>query len=180
MSALGMRLRNKQWADYINAVKPFYDILVVYSGSGHTNNPSESWADVPILVGEKYITFNFYTTEKNLQEQDFQETSYKILCDNHACSMVPISITAQESAQPQIVPIWGKKTLADSVIWDGKSILYGQEVNAETDKYIKSLPKEQQHTFYEITDTLEKAGIDKKLNMMDFDVFLPEWPKYPL
>ena len=34
-SNFGAELRNRQWADYINAVSEFYDIVVVAAGSGH-------------------------------------------------------------------------------------------------------------------------------------------------
>ena len=59
VSVLGMKLRNEQWATYIRAVKPFYDIVIVYSGDGHVNNSDFPGRDVPVLVGEKHIIFNF-------------------------------------------------------------------------------------------------------------------------
>ena len=36
-SPFGVLERNRQWARYINAVKPFYDVVLVYAGYGHTN-----------------------------------------------------------------------------------------------------------------------------------------------
>ena len=62
----GIQLRNEQWANYINAVKSYYDIVIVYGGAAHfISAPQLNRQGVPEIVGEKYMLFNFYSNETN-------------------------------------------------------------------------------------------------------------------
>ena len=48
ISTTGTLERNRQWARYINAVAPFYDIVVIHSGSGHMDQ--NDFIDLPTKV----------------------------------------------------------------------------------------------------------------------------------
>ena len=58
----GVRQRNVQWANYIKAISEYYDVIIVYGGSGHLNE--EMPGTVPEEIGEPYVLFNFYTKEQ--------------------------------------------------------------------------------------------------------------------
>ncbi len=60
----GIIQRNRQWADYIRAVSPFYDIIISYVGRGHLEDEFVT-PSFPNLVGEpRYIRFDFWTDEQ--------------------------------------------------------------------------------------------------------------------
>ena len=64
----GVYQRNIQWTRYIKAVSKYYDIIIVYGGSGHLDDTL--FGAVPEQIKEPYVLFNLYTEEKiseNLQ-----------------------------------------------------------------------------------------------------------------
>ena len=63
MSPFGVHQRNKQWADYIKAIAPAYDIVIVLAGTGHhdlkkmlnfpkDNTSIDIWIDTLSLQGD--------------------------------------------------------------------------------------------------------------------------------
>ncbi len=62
----GVLQRNRQWARYIKALSPFYDIIITYAGSAHIESGMQT---LPDLIKEEYISFDFYTREE-LAEKD--------------------------------------------------------------------------------------------------------------
>ena len=62
----GILQRNRQWARYIKALSPFYDIIITYAGSAHIESGMQT---LPDLIKEEYISFDFYTREE-LAEKD--------------------------------------------------------------------------------------------------------------
>ena len=52
-SSFGVLERNRQWARYIQAVKPFYDIVLVYAGWGHISGTKSN--DLQTLLGEEDV-----------------------------------------------------------------------------------------------------------------------------
>jgi len=176
-SSLGVRYRNEQWADYISAVKPFYDIIITFAGDGHINSHFENWRDLPDLVGEPYVVFNFYTTERPaLEQQFFEDMTYELLYDSQASLIQPIYPQKPEPRPAYSPDKWGKRTMEEGIIWDGKSILNVKRSQSAQDKYVQSLPAEQQQSYQKAKETLESAH-RTDLEKATVDVFLPEWPK---
>ena len=78
----GVELRNQQWVSYIKALQPFYDIIVVYGGSGHLRisgfansvplmlNPTRA-VTISLNSKEELAPFvqEHYQTRKNIQEK---------------------------------------------------------------------------------------------------------------
>lgn len=54
VSPWGVRERNNDWARRIKILRPFYDIVIVYGGSGHFDNTK--YLDVQTQVGENNFT----------------------------------------------------------------------------------------------------------------------------
>ena len=178
ISPLGMRFRNEQWANYINAVKSFYDIIIVYAGNAHINHRLNSWKDVPELVGEKYITFNFYAAEKQSEkQQEFENTADEQLNDSHSRVInFSVNLKKPEKAPLYSPHVWGIKTRKSDWHWYGEEFWYLKTTKAQTDKYIHALPVQKQHIYRQTQLSVRKAKAEK-LELIEFDVFLPKWPK---
>ncbi len=74
----GVLQRNRQWVRYIQAVSPFYDIIITYGGAGHLGSKKD-YQNVPMLVAEPYLVFNFYTTEQLPEEaRKFYDQAHQI------------------------------------------------------------------------------------------------------
>ena len=70
-SRWGVDQRNLYWARLIKAVAPYYDIVVVYAGSGHITFGVNS---MPNLLTQRSITFSFYAPlEQNQSQTLFEE-----------------------------------------------------------------------------------------------------------
>jgi len=173
MSSFGMRLRNEQWANYINAVKRFYDIIIVYGCNGHIYSGFTVRKDVPTLVGEKYIEFNFYTPEEVKEEQDYEEDAHKMLDESHA--RFKENILLERKHDPVYFrPVWGKSKMSDTFLPDLRNVVYRKVEKAEIDEYVKSLPSVQQHVVQKANETFRKEG-GQDLELVSFDVYLPQW-----
>lgn len=87
-SPFGVLERNRQWARYINAVKPFYDVILVYAGRGHTN--ATEMNDVQAFVGSHdFASILLFPTEENnvsysdkLTQELNRAEALGILCDS--------------------------------------------------------------------------------------------------
>lgn len=178
ISSLGVRFRNEQWANYINAVKPFYDIIIAYVGNAHTNDSWHTWRDVPELVGEKYAIFNFYAAEKESQEQqEFENAAEEQLNDSHStCRDLSFYLKKPEPVLPHSPFIWEIKKQGDDWVWYGKEFWYLQTTEANTEKYIQSLPAQEQRLYRQAQEALREAEAEK-LELIEFNVFLPQWPQ---
>ena len=179
MSTLGMRFRNEQWAGYINAAKPFYDIIIVYAGNAHIDHSLKTWQDVPELVGEPYITFNFIAAEEEPQnQQEFAGTAREQLDAAHSRFKDPVpALLSKPEPNPLYSPnIWRAKTQGDDWHWYGKEFWYLKTTKAETEKYIQSLPADKQRTYRQAQETIREAGAEK-LELIEFYIYLPNWPK---
>lgn len=75
----GMEQRNDQWARYIQALSPFYDIIITYAGSAHLSLPLTGAVLLPKRIGKPFVLFDFYTQEQ-LKQEDAQayEQLYQI------------------------------------------------------------------------------------------------------
>ena len=62
-SPWGTTQRNQQWARYIQAVSPFYDIVMVYVGNAHLAGIGVE-PSLDALLAQKQIRFDFYTEEE--------------------------------------------------------------------------------------------------------------------
>ncbi len=176
VSSLGMWFRNKQWASYINAVKTFYDIIIVYAGNGHTDSDLNTWKDVPELVGEEHIIFNFYAAQKESPlQQEFIDTAHKLLDNSHSeFRDVSAYIKKPELTKSYPSNLWRIKTRGDDWCWNGKEFWYMKSTKAETDKYIESLPAQTQYTYRKAQEAIWNKKTEK-LELIKFDVFLPQW-----
>lgn len=67
----GIEQRNDQWARYIQALSPFYDIIVTYAGNAHLSIPFTGAALLPERIGKPFVLFDFYTQEE-LKQEDTQ------------------------------------------------------------------------------------------------------------
>lgn len=68
-SPWGMDQRNAQWARYIKAIAPFYDIVITYAGNAHLSLPISGAALLPKRIGQPFVLFDFYTQER-LKKKD--------------------------------------------------------------------------------------------------------------
>ena len=60
----GVNQRNAQWAQYIQAVQPFYDIVIVYAGSGHLSETAFQPLTKHLQTNaQKAVLFTFQTNE---------------------------------------------------------------------------------------------------------------------
>lgn len=138
-SSVGMQQRNIQWASYINAVKPFYDIVIVYSGNGHTDGQGRTEHDLPDMVGQLYAQFDFYTTERSKENDEFHETYYTVLCESKACVQYADIPQIQNPNIPQ---------------WDGKSIMTLKLNTKDAENYLQTLPADQQEKYLDKEEEL--------------------------
>lgn len=76
-SAFGAELRNRQWAEYINAVSSFYDIVIVHAGYGHLGLKSKIDYDK-----ERTVDFSVYTVSL---DEKLLEKNKQI---NEACNLI--------------------------------------------------------------------------------------------
>jgi hypothetical protein len=67
-SDYGVQLRNRQWASYINAVTPFYDIIVMYGGNAHFSAEG-NWDSVAFLLNPREAVSIYLFTEEQLPEE---------------------------------------------------------------------------------------------------------------
>ena len=73
-STWGVAKRNEQWTRYIQALTPFYDIIVVYAGNAHLdNNVYQETSVLPKIIHRPYVLLNFYTAE---QLSEFDQNFY--------------------------------------------------------------------------------------------------------
>ena len=73
----GVQQRNEQWVRYIQALSPYYDVIITYAGDGHLT--IEYIGNVPELMGQPFVLFNFYTEEQLPQEeQEFYKKQREI------------------------------------------------------------------------------------------------------
>lgn len=158
-STQGVLLRNKQWTQYLRAVKPFYDIVVVYAGNGHLNSADLPAWDVPIQMAEKYVLFDFYTVEENDAENAFGDKTYEWLCETNTCVKIP--------SQPQ------EEEAAD-IVWDGQSVFYEKFDTRIFKKYVASLPPNRRARFTQLVEKLRQAGFKNVEPEVRFSVYLPD------
>lgn len=162
MSAYGVKLRNEQWARYIKAVKPYYDIIIVYAGQGHVDSEAASWQDLPQMVGGNYAVFNFYSLEQNSREKAWASDVWQLVCDANSCSM---SQTEDISSEEQLVLEKGPE-------WDGTKFLYIKGNTAlDVKKHVSSFPAFQKWQANRMINPLkESSGMGAQAY---FDVYLP-------
>ena len=161
----GMQQRNNQWASYIKAVEPFYDIIVVYCGSGHSTL-GDTLYSVPQLLQQPYILFDLASNEQlpeNLQQA--YEQAFQTVCDqNGFCSVKP------NEQQFEIV----QKSLQVPALWDGNQILCSREMNEqEISQKIKKLSPQQQKCLEEWEKKFEETGLEDPYLKESFIIFLP-------
>lgn len=159
-TTLGIYLRNEQWISYIKAVKPYYDIVIVYAGGGHIESSTLPTLDVPNQIGKDAVTFNLYTAEQNQKEDEFALQGYQTLCNENAC----VRVSELPSQEPR----------ANAIEWDGTSYVYQKIDSQDTQKYIKTLEKETQEKIDTLFKQAAKLGLDDKMRYVSFDVYIPD------
>ena len=133
-SPFGILERNRQWARYINAVKPFYDVILVYAGRGHTN--ATEMNDVQAFVGSHdFASILLFPTEENngsysnslTQELNRAEAS-GILCDGKEAELAEkkgeaarCRVTLKGEWADKNKPFWGIETVEEPPLTDLKS-----------------------------------------------------------
>ncbi len=83
-TSYGVQLRNRHWAHYIQAVAPFYDIIVVYGGNAHLSADG-MWDSVAFLLNPtQAVSIHLYTDETlapdlqaSYQQSDTLQQKYK-------------------------------------------------------------------------------------------------------
>ena len=82
-SPFGILERNRQWTRYLQAVQPFYDIIVVYAGQSHVVNTLSN--DLPyMLKTPHFISLFLFPMEKTPTEiaQDYTTMEKRIKQQN--------------------------------------------------------------------------------------------------
>lgn len=162
-STWGMQRRNEQWVSYLRAVKPFYDVIIVYGGSGHLDTSNMHEFDVPVQLQEKNVVFNFYTSERDQESDEYLDRTFEQLCDANACIVVP-QVDPEAQAEFSDFP---------EIKWDGKELMYTQNSDEETRQYISTLPEHLQQSFKTSLEQLMQAGAKEDGGGVSFDVYLP-------
>ena len=171
VSTLGMKLRNEQWVSYIQAVKPFYDIVIVYAGNGHIDSENLPEFDLPILLGDKYSVFNFYTLEQNKDDDEFLTKTHKMLCDTNACVQVPQD---PQDAMEYGSAAWQiEQPAEDAPEWDGRSYIYEKTDYQAFRKVEPLLPAQAQKEYKEGLKKFLEAGFKDIYPVSQFEVYLP-------
>ena len=178
-STYGVYLRNQQWLRYIQAAKPFYDIVIVYAGQGHIESTNLPVLDLPNQMGQNYSTFNFYTSEVNTTDEEFRLNSYQKLCREKACVPVPdrsFSWWEELALQNQAtVPPWAPQPDEQKPVeWDGTTYAYTKTDSREIEKYVKTLAPHTQKELNRLLEQAAKLGIDNNIDGLSFDVFIPD------
>lgn len=70
----GVRERNREWARRIKPLLPLYDIVIVYSGLGHTQN-TYSLALPPMIGIKDYTSITFFSSSVASKEMDSLTTN---------------------------------------------------------------------------------------------------------
>ena len=134
-SRFGVQLRNEQWVSYINAIKSYYDIVIVYAGSAHLLS-LPNMPGVPEKVNEKYIFFSIYSSERTPQHQkDHKREEYKLRQEEHY----------EGDELGTLVEL----TMGINPRWNGENVMY-REVESpriSTDEHIQSLSASFERTF---------------------------------
>ena len=63
-STQGIVLRNRQWFEYIHALAPFYDVIVVYGGNGHLSIEADRDSVALLLNPQQAVSLSLYTSEE--------------------------------------------------------------------------------------------------------------------
>lgn len=79
----GIIQRNKQWANRINQVAPNYDIVIVWAGGAHVDNP-DSWPSTDVLLNqaENSVYFSVNLTTAGLEAHRSQIQRYISFYEN--------------------------------------------------------------------------------------------------
>ena len=141
-SPFGLLERNRQWARYIQAVQPFYDIIIVYCGSGHVVGTAST--DLPnllhvqdrpdtgflFLVPTEYIspeTIKFYTDAEEAsraQNLDILEAAKQLEKEQ---DQIVDSLSQQATGEwtDRTKPFWGESfAFIPHQTWPQPSNLY--------------------------------------------------------
>ena len=153
-SSYGVQLRNNQWADYIKAIKKYYDIVIVYGGRAHFLSAPKWRKGVPEKINEKYILFNLYSSEETPQaqknfEREHHARRHEKYCETAGCSTIVEDVFG---INPQ---------------WDKENVMHFMVENPLTgkDKHIQSLFSRLKKAF---------PFIYQKERVKFFEVLLPD------
>ena len=163
----GVQQRNDQWARYIQAVSPYYDIVIVYAGLGHMDFYTSVKA-MPRLINQKYAQFDFYAMEQLPEElQQFYQNRDKLVCDKQGVCSFPEGMFSDE-----MIEMFEQLYYGEVPEWDEKSVLYSAVLSAEFYRRLHQLPPDKQAQL----KALEKQypdlldGPDSDL----YEVYLPD------
>ena len=133
-SPFGILERNRQWARYINAVKSFYDVVLVYAGYGHTNGTKIN--DLQAFIGtHDFASILLSPTEEikeplsdNMKQELNEAESSGILCDEKEAEL---TMKQTDTIEDQVnikgewtdknKPFWGIETVEEPPLTDLKS-----------------------------------------------------------
>ena len=159
-STAGMYLRNLQWISYLHAVKPFYDLVIVYAGSGHIDGLP--FLNIPLHIGERHVIFNFYTLETNKRADEFAISTYQMLCDAHACVVEPQEEESTEGTELE---------------WDGETVIYVEQDNVALATYVETLPEQTQRkldAYERELSQIAQVNTEAPGPEATFTIYLPE------
>ncbi|MBO4675682.1 MAG: hypothetical protein J5601_06350 [Elusimicrobiaceae bacterium] len=134
-SRFGVQLRNEQWVSYINAMKSYYDIVIVYAGSAHLLS-LPNMPGVPEKVNEKYIFFSIYSSErKPPYQRDHEREARKLRQEEH-----------------NEIDEWKtfvELTMGINPQWNGENVMYleVESPRISADEHIQSLSASFERTF---------------------------------
>lgn len=120
-SKWGVNERTKQWARYLNAVRPFYDIIIVYAGGGHLFSAEEGLIELPSLLNEAGFSISLYTDQEISQEDLTFYTQAGLLQESlyGACEVAEIEVDEQ-------TPVCQQFLQAAQAVEEGKTLsIYG-------------------------------------------------------
>ena len=156
-SSLGMYLRNEQWSSYLRAVKPLYDVVIVYAGAGHVAS-DEEWMNVPEMVGAAYMEIHFVTKELNDSYVEYALSNEKLTCDSHVCAILNDDTEIRK----------------DLPKWDEKRIMYIKVSNLKFREYIRSLSADEQAIYRRLEQKQKKGGFNSLEPSEVYFVYLPQ------
>lgn len=162
----GILQRNRQWARYINAISPFYDIVITYAGNGHLGNRGDV-RNVPDLIAKPYILFNFYTTEQLPQERHQYYEHVEQIQEEESATFTPVdNISLRKDVENEIyrlTEMWDQIGYRQAPQGKESEHYYFEEI-----KFTHLTPEERN----EVKEQCRQFSLPPSYVLVSFDVYL--------
>ena len=170
-SAWGIEQRNTQWMQYIQALAPFYDIIVVYAGNAHVDEEIAPVTPLPQRIAQPYIFFKLYTNEEiTPQEQAFYTTADKVQQKTTGSFSRTAACPERQNA------LWNQVWNTRPNQWDMSKPFYQKIVlpDLEQRSDLSNAMKKEIHAF------LNQHALEPDIPAVIFSINLPDYTRWDL